>query len=263
MPEKNDRCYLSSDGHSFVGRVYDLGICVGYFDTYEELSKYPDCLYVFNVQGRVGSLVTRVESLNSVGDLFWLSEEFIQGRLPVSKFEWINFSADSFLMRITSLSDCAALLVNEVYETGLPARKCTVQKLFKADIPEEVCQILADLQSAPEELRTERNQRFHHGFERGISSDSQAFRDVSFHEHHGNKITGVDRNGIKIDTSRYMREGLSEMQTEFNKSCNKVQGLLKCIYEMIEPEFEDRFHKKFNDPETGYGYLKLSKRHRI
>src|SRR4051794_10804333 len=107
------RYIIPSDNSSFVGRIYDLSIVGLNFDSYQEVSKYPDAKYALDVNDRTSLLTRRVESLNHIGDLLWPSKPLPLNLLPVSSYEYCNLIQDTFLMRIISVLDCCCLLLVE------------------------------------------------------------------------------------------------------------------------------------------------------
>lgn len=92
-------------------------------------------------------------------------------------------------------------------------------------------------------IRKECNNRFHHGSERGISSDNQMFRLGTIFEHQANSMLGP--NGKQLPVGRYFREGLVELQRDFNAVMQKVVKQLDRLYDMLAPEFERCFLPKF------------------
>ena len=113
---------MSSDIHSFIGRVFDLSIVGMNFDSYDELAQYPDCKYAIDTNYWLTGLVRRVESLNMVGDMLWLDPVPTNFRdLALTRYQWLTVITDVFLTRYISVVDCALLLVNEVYCLGLAA----------------------------------------------------------------------------------------------------------------------------------------------
>ena len=101
------RRMVASDGHPFVGRVFDLSIVELNFETYDEIASYPDCRYVFHCNMAISSLVRRVESLNMVGDLIWIDpSEWADGNQFVDRYSWLNVASDVLLMRLISVHDC-------------------------------------------------------------------------------------------------------------------------------------------------------------
>jgi hypothetical protein len=238
------RFILPSDNHDFVGRIYDLSIVGLHFDTYDELANYPDCKYAFRVNHFLSALTRRVESLNMVGNMLWpknLPTDFKS--FPLSRYEWLTASADVFLMRFISVVDCVMILINEVFECGLDARDCTVAKLKKAKIPKPFLDLLEDMIADQGTLRAERNGRFHHGAERGFSSDDQMFRIGSLFEHRRSKM--LRENGRPLPVNRYFREGLVELQREFNVTMRKLVRRLDKLYDMLAPVFEATFSPRF------------------
>jgi hypothetical protein len=140
------RHIVVSDNHGFIGRVYDLSIVAYHFDSYEELARHPDCKYAFHVNHTLSSLSCRVESLNLVGGMLWperLPKDFKD--FPVSRYEWLTIAADVFLMRFISVVDCALILANDVYETGLAPQKCSIDQLGKAGVPSKTLSALEEM----------------------------------------------------------------------------------------------------------------------
>lgn len=236
------RHILISGSHNFVSRVYDLGVISLHFDTYEDLAKYSDCKYAFDIGGHVQTMVQRVESLNFAGDLLWpnpMPDNF--GQFPVSRYDWLMAAADVFLMRYISVVDCAIILANAVYEVGLDAKKCSVANLRKAKVPELVLGRLQAMQDDQGALRIERNARFHHGDERSFTQDDVSFRTASQFEHYGSPMTGHDRFGRKLDIVRSFKEGLVGLQRDFNSSTRRLARHLDKLYDALGDEFERRF----------------------
>ena len=240
MPAKFLKPYvLPSDGHKFVGRIYDLSIVEMHFESYEDLSKHADCKYAYDVNYVLSLLTRRVESLNMVGGMLWptnMPKNF--KKFPVSRHEWLTVSADVFLARYISVVDCAIILVNEVFECGLSPKACTIQNLKKRPVPREFLAHLGKMIDDQGVLREERNRRFHHGLERAFSSDDQMFQIAALSEHRS--IGLADANGRPIPVERLFREGLVELQRDFNGVMRKVEKQLDHLYDMLHPEFELR-----------------------
>lgn len=249
------RYAVSSDDHEFIGRIYDLSIVEMNFDTYEELSKYIDALYIYHINYWLSTMVQRIESLNRVADMLWLEKKFIgEIELPVSRYDWVNSAADAFLMRFISISDGAMILTNEVFELGLPPKNCTLISLKRKGVSERVLTALEQIVEDHLHIREERNARFHHGIERELSSADQIFKMAAMFEHYGQGLRGKDINGCPINTKRYLREGLVELQGQFNTANRRLAINLNDLYDLLFVEFESRFKLKFHDPERGFGF---------
>lgn len=244
------RFILPSDSHRFVGRIYDLSIIGLHFDTYDELAKHPDCKYAFHVNHFLSTLTRRVESLNMVGDMLWPENLPVNfKRFPLSRYEWLTVSADVFLMRFISVVDCVMILINEVFECDLNARDCTPAKLKKAGVPKPFLDFIEGMIADQGTLRQERNGRFHHGAERGFSSDDQRFRIGALFEHRHGGARGASGRPLPVD--RYFREGLVELQREFNLMMRKLVRRLDELYDMLAPEFEATFSPRFRSGPFG------------
>ena len=238
------RYLLQSDQHEFVGRIYDLSMIALHFDSYEKLAEHADCKYAYDVNEALTALTRRVESLNMVGDMMWPTNMPRNFRtFPLSRYEWLTVSADVFLARYVSVVDCAMILVSEVFECGLSFEACSLRDLKKASVVHNVLSHLEEMISDQGLLRKERNRRFHHGLERQFSSDDQTLRIGSLFEHNFNGATGENRRSLPV--ARLFREGLVELQKEFNIVMRKIIKRLDCLYSMLESEFESRFSPKF------------------
>jgi hypothetical protein len=166
---------------------------------------------------KLSTLTQRVESLNLAGSMLWpdpVPSNFKE--FPVSYYEWLTIAADVFLMRYISVVDCALLLTNEVFEVGLECRKCSIENLKKRRIPQRVTSLLEQLQADQGALRDERNARFHHCEERGFTGDDMTFRIAALFDHRGSGVRGRGQDGRRINVERSFREGLLELQREFN-----------------------------------------------
>ena len=252
------RYVLPSDSHGFLGRVFDLSIVALHFDSYEALAVYPGCKYVCDVNEALNRLVSRVESLNLVGNMLWpelLPQDF--STLPVSRHEWLSITADVFLMRYISVADCALLLVDEIFEFGLERRACTLANLRKKGLPLLADDILTDMIQAQGTLRFERNSRFHHGAERAFTRDDTTFRIAATFEQKRNRITGNDRLGLKINVQRMLKEGLVELQSDFNRSTQILVRQLDKLYDALWREFEARFEPRVHAATHGFNACRV------
>lgn len=236
---------IPSDTHHFVGRINDLSIVAYHFDNYEDLAKHLDCKYAFDVNAELSNLTRRVESLNLAGNMLWLDHGHNFKKFPLSHYEWLTVCADVFLMRCISVLDCALLLTNEVFEAGLERRECSVKNLRKKGVSQEVLTLLEDFRADQGQLREERNSRVHHGAERGFTEDDATFRIAALFEHRVHGIRGVGQDGRRINVARYFKEGLVELQREFNQVGRRLIRLLDRFYDLLSAEFEARFGPRF------------------
>lgn len=230
------RYIMRSDHHGFVGRIYDLSIVGLRFDSYEEVSQYPDCKYALDTNWWVTSLAARVESLNLVGDMLWLEPYPDFEKFPITRYDWLTVTTDVFLMRYVSVIDCALLLVNEVFRLGLDARQCTIGKLRKKGIPTVVDDHLQKMLDEQEALGVERNSRIHHGSEREFTEDDMTFRMASQF-----RVIGKNGVGRPINPDRSFKEGLVVLQRDFNRSTKLLQKQLDPLYDLLWDEFEGHF----------------------
>jgi hypothetical protein len=251
------RHIVTSDYHKFIGRIYDLSIIGYHFENYEDLARYPDCKYAFHVNETLSILVRRVESLNLVGDMLWprnIPDSFRD--FPVSRHEWLTIAADVFLMRFFSVVDCALMLTNDIYETSLEPKKCTIDQLRKSNVPLAVLSVLSEMGKDKGNLRSERNARFHHGEERSFTDDSVTFWTAAIFEKNGNPLTGSDQYGRRINIERSFKEGLVELQREFNAASRQLIRQINVFYDLISIEFDSRFTPRFHAATHGLNVRK-------
>jgi hypothetical protein len=234
------RYILRSDTHGFVGRIYDLSVAF-HFESYEALAVYPDCKYAIEVNEALTRLVTRVESLNLAGNMLWPDPLPDFRAFPVSRHEWLTVTADVFLMRYISVVDCALLLVSEMFELGIDRHARTLGNLRKKGLPSGVDQILTEMVRDQGSSRSERNARVHHGKEPTFTQDDTTFKMAAIFEHRLNGMTGKDRFGRTINPERTLKEGLVELQREFNRSTRTLVRQLDRLYDELWLEFEARF----------------------
>ena len=241
-----DRRLIAPDAHQFVGRVYGLSLVSLKFDTWEEIAEHPDVEYALSVNEALTNMVQRVESLNQVGDMIWLNDlPSNLAQFPVDAYVWLTASWDAFLIRYISVVDCAFILANQVFESGIPIRNCSLQALKKKKLPESVLNELELLLDSQVSLRSERNSRTHHGVERAFTSDDASFRFAAMMAKVGRSVGGEDRTGAKPDAGRYFKEALSGLQTEQNKALGSLEGRLENLFSALEPKFEERFVPRF------------------
>jgi len=218
-----------------------LSIVAYHFDGYDALAAHADCKYAYDVNFVLSALTRRVESLNAAADMLWPEPYPIDfNAFPVSRYDWLTLAADAFLMRYVSVVDCAMILAAEVFETGLDARRCSIDNLRKAGVPTEALATLQAMVDDQGPLRDERNSRFHHGRESSHTDDDQTFQLASVFER-VNGIAGTDRYGRKINLDRSFKEGLVKRQRDFNRSCRSLSKRLDELYDELWKAFEGRF----------------------
>ncbi|MFJ6326159.1 MULTISPECIES: Cthe_2314 family HEPN domain-containing protein [unclassified Rhizobium] len=236
------RHIATSDHHSFITRLSELGIVAYHFDSYEELCRHPDCKYAYDTGRWMKTLTRRVESLNIVGDMLWLDPVPPNFRkMPLTRYQWLQITKDVFLVRYVSVVDCALLLINEVFEMGLPQRACTIERVAKADIPTELRRQLKAIADSQELVRSERNSRVHRGVELELTDDDATFETASLFIDRYNGTRGRDRHGRKLDLDIAFRAGLVTMQREFNTQVRSLERQLDGVYDLLWEAFEARF----------------------
>lgn len=248
MAASQERFVVASDNSKFVGRVYDLSIVALHFDSYDDASRHPDVKYVLDVNDRTSLLTSRIESLNHVGDLLWPEKLLSVNMLPISAYEYCNFIQDAFLMRIISVLDCCSLLAVEVLEIDIPPRRTNVASIRKLAPESPCCDKLEKLSNLQNELRIERNIRFHRAEEESLTDDDQVFKIAALFSHRGQGIDGSDRHGRKIDLQEFYRQAIGHLRAKFNLNVEELSRSLDGLYESLSDDFERRFKVKCNEP---------------
>jgi hypothetical protein len=244
MSGRPKRYIIASDESKFVGRIFDLSIVALSFDSYAEAAKHSDAKYALDVNERTSLLTRRVESLNHIGDLLWPKEPLHTNLPPVSAYEYCNLVHDAFLMRIISVLDCCCLLLVEVLELDLPPRRTNVANIQKLAPDNPCCRELESLSSLQNELRAERNARFHRAEEEAFTDDDETFKTVALFSHWGTSMVGNDRHGRKINLDRYFRAAIGRLRSKFNSNAKVLVNALDTFYLPLNNEFEERFRIK-------------------
>lgn len=248
------RYIVPSDSYALVDRIFELSIVFYNFDTFEEMASYPDCRYLYHIDGPTIAITRRLESLNMVADMLWLDNKPIEKvNLPVTHFHWLDICADTFLMRLSSVIDCLLILTYEVFELEYKPQNCSIKDLKRQKIDSKLTDHLKQVEDDLKSIKHERNIRFHRGIERSHSSCDETFKTVARFNFGGRNIGGKDSHGRRVNLNRYFKEGLVGLQHDFNTSCKALVKCLNPIFELLGEEFENRFHEKFNDPVNGYG----------
>ncbi|MBE7554934.1 MAG: hypothetical protein HS126_28115 [Anaerolineales bacterium] len=134
--------WLSCEHSLFVGVVYDLAqpIHLRDYDYDTLVSTAPDAAYIVDVEYRTQMLVNRFESLNMVYQMLALEELPLSTPLgAISRQNWVRITLDVLLSRLTSIRDCAFLLIAEIFELGLNPRDVSRRSLKNSStISEEI-----------------------------------------------------------------------------------------------------------------------------
>jgi hypothetical protein len=101
--------------------------------------------------------------------------------------------------------------------------------------------ILSNLQN---ELRTERNIRFHRAEEEALTDDDQTFKTIALFAHWGTPMGGKDRHGREINLDRFFRLAIRHLQSKFNSNVKALVKALDNFYPPLHTEFDERFRVK-------------------
>ena len=120
-------------------------------------------------------------------------------------------------------------------------------------VPTSVIDLIGDMISDQGALRSERNRRVHHGVERGFTNSDLTFRVASTFETKGGVMKGKSLDGRPINLDRSFKEGLVELQRDFNATSRKPVRRLDALYDLLYREFQGRFSPKFKARTRSFG----------
>lgn len=237
---------IRSDTHPFIGRIFDLSIASLWFEKAEEVKRFPDILFALMVNERLSLLVDRVESLNHAGDLLWpRRHKEVTTALPLSRYQWLQFIVDVFLMRIVSVTDCCLVLANEALELGKKPQECRLAQLESAGAARDVVDPLRRLVDAQADLRAERNLRVHEGVGMSLGRDDVMLRHLSMFEHLTGTSVATDVDGSQVHVAELYSEARDEIRGRFRRECIELSRRLNAFYSALHPHFEARFQEKY------------------
>jgi hypothetical protein len=147
-------------------------------------------------------------------------------------------------MRIISVLDCCCLLLVEILELDLLPRRTNVASIRKL-VPDNLCcSKLESLSNLQNELRGERNVRFHRAEEEPLTEDDEVFKTAALFSHRGWPSGGKDRYGKEINLDQYYRIAIDQLRSKFNLNVKALVEALDDFYLPLHDEFETRFRIK-------------------
>jgi hypothetical protein len=157
--------------------------------------------------------------------------------MEVSRHDYLLFQVESFLFRVTSVSDRALRLVDAVHMLGLPERACSVESVTKNShvARTSVAKLLQRVDKLVEPYRAPRNMIAH----------ARGYRDRDL------DLTGMlaimDRSGESVDVSslRWLapaakREAdafVKKERSEFTSVLNELNNCVVELFDALEPVF--------------------------
>lgn len=151
--------------------------------------------------------------------------------------DYMKYHLKNYYIRINTIQDQLSLLVNEIYELGLPTRKCNVEAIIENRNTKntETIKLLKEFKKAIQGITRLRNLIVHEGY----FSDKKIFN-------LGTMIFLSERyedSDYEIDIKWLSREIVKEKMEQFEKN-NKVLVLMVVkIYDEIFKEYHSR-HKQ-------------------
>ena len=232
-----------------VGRVFDLAqpLQLG-FQSWEQVREYKDAEYVLSVFFPMDFLYSRFESFQAI--LTLLEQDFTSEQvqaLKTSRHQWLNLIRDSFLMRYSSIFDCTLILSNSVCELNLSYEKCTLYHLRRSGLPDDLIAQLEAFHGQIKRIVSERNERFHRGWEKTVSQQEQIFKIASSFEVSGNSLVGSDEHGHPINLESMFSEAITEFSAEAFTALRELQEVAVTTLDILEPYFESKFLDYFRD----------------
>lgn len=241
--------WLSCEESDLVGHVYDLAmpIHLGNYDYDELLKLAPDRAYVVDVEFRLARLVNRFETLNIVYKMLAVEQLPMQTAIgAIRREEWIRITLDVLLSRLTSIRDCAMLLVVEIFEAGIEPRQVSLKRIKdNPNIPNNpFASVLTDIANVGKGLRDERDRHMHRGEERGLGEDPTTYKAASIFEAIGQPVQGTDRFGIPIDLEGYHRQLAEDIKNEFTNVAQHLESKVIELFDELYPYFLQSFRVK-------------------
>lgn len=248
---QDDFDWLSCEDSIFVGVVYDLTMQLHLWEPEREYDKLvltaPDKAYVLVVYHRTHMLVNRFESLNLIHKLLAVETLPIPTSVgAIGRESWTRIVLDVLLSRLTSIRDCAYLLISEVFELNLTPIKVSRRSLKSNPVipASPFHEIIDDLADIGRDFRDERNYHFHQGEERDLGEDAVLYYAASIIESWGQAPTVADQFGQPIDWQKKHQQVIDQIRAEFIAAAKQLEDAVLLLFNSIYPQFLERVRYK-------------------
>ncbi|BBN83274.1 hypothetical protein PA25_32590 [Pseudoalteromonas sp. A25] len=235
--ETLDRCL-------FIGVVYDLyqPLC---FRDFEFGTAPSDVNYVLQVHHRANALNDTFKSLETIYQLLSLTNLPVETPLGnISRYNWVRSILDVMLGRVTSIRDCVFLLIESVYEVGLPPRQVSRKALIKSETilaNSRLIKLIDAVAETGKNLREERDRLFHRGERRILGSLPEFYYAASAMEAFGSSGKHTGPNGEELDLEAEHKNVIAEIEGDFNQVVTLLSITLTEIFSNLYPMFKETF----------------------
>ncbi|MCO7189931.1 MULTISPECIES: hypothetical protein [unclassified Pseudoalteromonas] len=246
-----DRCL-------FIGVVYDLYQPL-YFRDFEFETAPPEVSYLLGVHHRASALNDTFKSLETIYQLLSLTNLPIETPLGnISRYNWVRSILDVLLSRVTSIRDCAFLLIESVCEVGLLPRQVSKKALVRSEKVLANCRLIKVINAIAEagkHVREERDRLFHRGERRALGSLPEYYYAASAMEAFGSlgKCTGP--GGEELDLEAEHKQVITEIEDELHQVVTALSTTLTETFANLYPEFKKTFIQKM---EAGDGVSEVA-----
>jgi hypothetical protein len=211
---------------------------------------YPHRAYVVDVEYRLLRLVDRFHSLRLVDKMLSMADLPITTPAgSISRYEWVRIVKDAILGRVTSVRDCAFLLVAEIYELRLEPRRVTLKTIEDVVDDQAIKEIITAIANVGSQLRDERDRHLHRGEEAALHGDMDVFYKLAamFEPTPPPKSGRMDQDGghnVGFNLVEAHQSVVAEIAADFHEVSGDLFALVERLLEAINEEFDHRWAEK-------------------
>ena len=203
---------------------------------YDELCK--EKIYIIDVFYAISDILNTIDQLEYV--------PIFLRRFPIRKYyaeegishpKYLRYHIENHFIRLSTLSDQIAILVNEIFNLGLPHKKCSIELLLEIKHLKntEILKLLKSLRKGIQGVKTIRNDIIH----RGIFVDKEFSEIEKIHliyedvETKNNIISYADVRSI---TREYIKEKIDFLV----KNNDTIFGYLNLLFNSLDSIFDKK-----------------------
>lgn len=224
----------------FVAKLLTMGLHVGYGEhSHDQLLRIaPHRAYVLEIEHRIWMLVERFKSLNFVDSLLAFRQfPFFTGYGVLNREQWLRVTQDVMLVRITSIRDCAFMLVASVYQMDLQPQQVSL-KALKQRLPQNgVLEVLKQIAASARDIRDDRDRHFHRGEEPALFHPRVALKSAALGEVYGPVGTVILDDGHVTSLEAMHDAAAAQLQQRHHKAGDALFGHARELVAEVEPEF--------------------------
>jgi len=136
--------------------------------------------------------------------------------------------------------------MNEIEEIGESPRKCILNRLQKKGLSQSSADQITFLNDLLNNLKSERNERFHHGLDNEFTDDDRVLKLKSSMLKFGSDL---DTSNVPADQQPDVLFGKaqSELSKKYSDVAITIANRICSAFDKLEPVFEMRFSAKFKN----------------